>query len=164
MKLGKRGSDCHHLETARLKAMSLFRNPGTPGLRTLGDAVISLRPHGRWEFTAQAHSGLFPLFPRVNVPGKVFDNNAQIQGGPRGRGSGKTCAPGRADPGWGRRTNRGPGKAAGPRNQRRGGRVCGAPADPTDFAASAAAAGGARGRAWDGGPALSAAGAHHAAG
>ncbi|XP_066862319.1 bystin isoform X1 [Kogia breviceps] len=115
-------------------------------------------------YCAGAFRALFPPSTRVKLPGKAFEKNAQIEGGPRGRGSGKACAPGRANPGWGRGAGRGPGKATGSRNGRRGGRVCGAPADSTDFAASAATARGARGRAWDRGQARGAAGAHHAAG
>lgn len=114
MKLGKRGSDCHHLEKPTLNAMSLFGSPapgpvssfrrwggagGSPGLPTRGGAVSSVWHLGRWEVTAQAHSGVFPPSTRVKLPGKALEKNAQIEGGSRGRGSGKACAPGRANPG-----------------------------------------------------------------
>lgn len=112
-------------------------------------------PRGEREPSYKNSNVTYFSSPRVNLPRNFLEKSAQIQGTPQGQGSGKTHAAGRADSGWGHSAGRGTGKAAGLWNQRRG-RVCGAPADPKDFAASAAATGGTRAR--------STPGAHHTAG
>lgn len=73
---------------------------GTPGLRTLGGAVIPVGG-ASWDMGVRCASALkafspFPptQSPRVNLPGKVLEENAQIQGGSRSCGSGKTCTSG----------------------------------------------------------------------
>ncbi|XP_061052211.1 bystin isoform X2 [Eubalaena glacialis] len=65
---------------------------GSPGLPTRGGAVSSVRHLGRWEFTAQAHSGLF-LHPHVcNFPARLSRKMPKLKAA-RGTGGQEKHAP-----------------------------------------------------------------------